>query len=212
MTVRRSVIKTVAVVAAAGSVAGVAVAATSGSEPAVPPERSATVVTAVDADQAALLGALRRPATAADDLSAGARDTVARGSGPALGANPELGRLGLTTPLGEHLYLVPAQGWVCLVSSTSSESCTPTDQLAAGYAVGLRVIPSGYRLAGMVPDGVDQVDVRGSSTSVTVTVGENAWEADVAFAPTSVAWTGPAGEQVVPVAPPTSDDGPLAGG
>jgi hypothetical protein len=212
MTGRHTLMKAVASLAAAGSIAGVAVAATSSPPPpapAVPQERSAAQITEVDSAQASSMAVLRRSVAKSDDVPAGARDLIARGSGPALGANPALARLALTTRLGEQLYVVPASGWVCLTSSEASGICTPTDRIAEGYAVGLRGIPSGFRLSGLVPDGVDRVEVRGEREAASTATSGNAWQADVAFEPKSVAWTGPAGEKVVPVsAPPAAPQGP----
>ncbi|HMJ37637.1 MAG TPA: hypothetical protein VK501_27270 [Baekduia sp.] len=215
MSGRRTLIKVASVLATAASVAGVAVAATTGAPPAPPPavpqDRSAQTVTAADATQEATMGVLRRAVGRGDTLPQAARDHVARGAGPSLGANPALARLALTTPLGEQLYVVPARGWVCLTSSEARGTCTPTDRVAEGYAVSLRPIPSGFRLSGLVPDGVDRVEVRGDGQVGTAAPAGNAWQTDVAFEPKAVAWTGPNGERVVPVsAPPPAPVGPAA--
>jgi hypothetical protein len=109
---------------------------------------------------------------------------------------------------------VPARGWVCLESSAGSGTCAPTDRIADGYAVALQAIPSGFRLGGLVPDGVARVEVRGSDGSTQdADVSGNAWRADVAFVPAAVAWTGADGaERAVPVSPPPKapTDGPVA--
>jgi hypothetical protein len=202
---------------------GVAFAATSTGPPAPPPaapeQQNAAAITAVDRDQEATLGVLRRAVGRTDAPGDGARSLIAQGSGPALGANPALARLALTTALGEKLYVVPARGWVCLTSDTSAGNCTPTDRIAEGYAVGLQPIPSGYRLRGLVPDGVKDVTVHGAgSESATATPEANAWQADVAFTPATVSWTGAAGEKTVPVVPPrtaiaaSAEQGPVAPG
>ncbi|HWI72534.1 MAG TPA: hypothetical protein VNT55_11295, partial [Baekduia sp.] len=138
-----------------------------------------------------------------DALPDAARAHLAAGATPDLGANAALARRALSTALGEELYVVPGRGWVCLTSTAGAGMCTPTDQIAAGYAVGLQQIPSGYRLSGLVPDGVTRVEVRGAGGATAATeVSGNAWRADVAFAPARVAWTGGAGEVSVPVFPP----------
>jgi hypothetical protein len=215
---RHPIIRIAAALAATASLAGVAVAAApDGSpapEPALPEHHNAVAITAADADQLATLGVLRRDAEAGDAVPDGVRRLIAQGSGPGLGANPELARRALTTALGESLYVVPARGWVCLTSTASIGSCTPTDRIAEGYAVALRVIPSGYRLSGLVPDGVDRVQVRGEDATAEAVTSNNAWAVDVAFAPTSVAGTGPAGEKAVPVSAPRSAPtaGPVAAG
>jgi hypothetical protein len=209
---RHPIIRIVAALAATASLAGVAVAAVPDGPPApvpaLPEHNDAVAITAADVDQLATLGVLRREASG-DAIPDEVRRLIAQGSGPGLGANPDLARPALTTALGESFYVVPARGWVCLTSTASVGSCTPTDRIAEGYAVALRVIPSGYRLSGLVPDGVDRVQVRGADATAEVATSNNAWEADVAFAPTSVAWTGPAGEKVVPVSAPRA--APTAG-
>jgi hypothetical protein len=212
MTLSRTI---VAALVGLASAAGVAVAATSSAPPApapaTPEQRTAQTITAVDRTQEATMGVLRRTVGRADALPQAARDHVARGAGPSVGANPALARLAITTPLGEQLYVVPGRGWVCLTSSEAKGMCTPTDRIAEGYAVGLQGIPSGFRLAGLVPDGVDRVEVRGHGATATVAAANNAWTEDVAFEPELVAWTGPAGEKVVPVsAPPPAPQGPAA--
>ncbi|MCW2983797.1 MAG: hypothetical protein JWR63_1367, partial [Conexibacter sp.] len=139
----------------------------------------------------------------ADALPDSARAQVAHGAGPDLGANPDLARHALTTALGEELYVVPARGWVCLTSTAAAGSCTPTDRIAEGFAVSLQQIPSGYRLSGLVPDGVSRVEVRGAGPeTASAEVADNVWRTDVTFTPARVAWTGGAGEKVVPVTPP----------
>jgi hypothetical protein len=215
MTGRRTLIKALAVVAGVGSVAGVAVAATTGGPPAPAPaepqQRSAQPIAAPDVQQQATLGILRRAVTRSDDAPQTVRDMVTKGSGPELGANAALARRAITTGLGEQLYVVPGQGWVCLMSSAGRSGCTPTTQITEGYAVQLQPIPSGYRLAGLVPDGASRVDIRGDADSATTAPSGNAWTVDVAFEPKSVAWTGPAGEKVVPVyAPPKEPTAPVA--
>ena len=206
MIARGPILRLAAVLAASASLAGVAVAAeTDGPpapDPAVPERNDAAMITAVDRDQLATLGVLRRDAEPDDAIPDGARRQTEQGSGPGLGANPDLARRALRTPLGEALYVVPARGWVCLTSTAGVVACTPTDRIADGYAVGLRPVPSGYRLSGLVPDGVDRVEVRGALLRISTAVGENAWLLDVPFVPRSVAWTGPAGERVVPVSAP----------
>jgi hypothetical protein len=209
MTMRHQMIKGAAAVAVAAALAGAAVAATTDPPapppPAVPHEHDAGQIGAADSAQVALLGVLRRGAEPSDALSGSARTHVAAGATPDLGANASLARRALTTSLGEELYVVPARGWVCLTSSTATGVCSPTDRIAEGYAVGLEQIPSGFRLSGLVPDGVASVEVRGAGgATATSEVSDNAWRADVGFLPTAVAWTGSAGEKVVPVTVPAA--------
>jgi hypothetical protein len=213
MSARRVLIRGGLVLVGLASAVGAAVAATGAPPPepaaAVPGERSATPIGAVDERQSGELAVLRRAATQADALPAALKAMIAAGSGPDLGANPALARLALTTRLGEKLYVVPAQGWVCLASAGGAGGCTPTDQIGEGYSVGLQPIPSGYRVQGIVPDGAGRVEVRGADAVATAQPSGNVWEADVTFEPKTVAWTGGEGEKVVPVFVP-SEDGPAA--
>jgi hypothetical protein len=210
---RRTMIRGGALLAVVASVAGVAGAsealappAPEPPPPAVPHEGNATPIGAPDRVQLATLGVLRRRAEAGDAVPSSVRAHVARAMGPDVGANADLARRALRTSLGEDVYVVPGRGWVCLATSSGQAGCAPTDQIAAGFSVLLKPIPSGFRLGGLVPDGVAHVTVRGAAgESADAEVSGNAWRADVAFAPTSVAWTrdGVAGETAVPVyAPP----------
>jgi hypothetical protein len=212
---RSTLAKGVAAVAATASLAGVAVAATTGAPdpppPAVPQDHGAApMIDAADTAQLSLLGVLRRAAQPDDAAPDAVRAHVGDGAAPDLGANVALARHALTTALGEGLYVVPARGWVCLESTTGGGTCTPTDRIADGYAVGLEAIPSGFRIGGLVPDGVARVEVLGAGgTTAEADVTGNAWRADVPFAPSSVAWAGDAGEKAVPIIPPP--DAPTAG-
>jgi hypothetical protein len=216
---RRPIVKSAALVVAIASLAGsagateaLAPAAPAPPAPADPHARSAQPIAAADSAQVALLGVLRRAAQPGDAVSDGVRAHIAQAMGPDVGANPSLARRALRTALGEDLYVVPGRGWVCLASSGGAAGCAPTDQIALGYAVTLQRIPSGVRLGGLVPDGVSTVTVRGAAgESATATAQGNAWRADVAFEPASVAWTrdGERSEVSVPVyAPPPA---PTAG-
>jgi hypothetical protein len=209
---RRPILKGAALVVAVASLAGVAgasealaPAAPAPPAPADPHARDAQPIAAADAAQTALLGVLRRPGASGEAVPDRVRSHIAAALGPDVGANPSLARRALRTALGEELYVVPGRGWVCLASSVGSAGCTPTDQVAQGYAVTLQRIPSGVRLGGLVPDGVSTVTIRGAAgESATTSAEGNAWRADVAFDPASVAWTrdGDRAEVSVPVHTP----------
>lgn len=217
---RRPILKGAALAAAIASIAGsagateaLAPAAPAPPAPADPQAHGSQPIAAADSAQVALLGVLRRDAEPGDAVPDGVRAHIAQALTPDVGANASLARRALRTALGEDLYVVPGRGWVCLASSGGVAGCAPTDQIALGYAVTLQRIPSGLRLGGLVPDGVASVTIRGAAgESATATAEGNAWRADVAFEPASVAWSRDRGTEVaVPVhAPPpapTADQG-----
>jgi hypothetical protein len=210
---RRSILKGAALVAVGASLAAsagaseaLAPAAPTPPAPADPHVHGAQPITAADSAQVGLLGVLRRADQPGDAVPDRVRAHIVEALGPDVGANPSLARRALRTALGEDLYVVP--GWVCLASSVGVAGCTPTDQIAQGYAVTLQRIPSGIRLGGLVPDGVSTVTIRGAAgESATAPTESNAWRGDVAFEPASVAWThdGDRAEVSVPVyAPPVA--------
>lgn len=217
---RGSLLKGAALAAAIASLAGVAgaseaLAPAAPAPPAAadPHAHAAQPITAPDSAQVALFGVLRRAAQPSDAVPDGVRAHIAAAMGPDVGVNPGLARRALRTALGEELYVVPGRGWVCLASSAGAAGCAPTDQVALGYAVTLQRIPSGVRLGGLVPDGVTTVTIRGAAgESATASAEGNAWRADVAFDPASVAWArgGASGEVSVPVSVPPAQ--PAAGG
>ncbi|WP_445150381.1 hypothetical protein [Baekduia sp. Peel2402] len=198
-----------ATAAALGGIAGASEAAAPGAPPAPPPafpaDHAATPIGAVDRDQLALLGVLRRDARDTDAVPDRTREHVAQALGPDVGANADLARRALHTALGEDIYVVPGRGWVCLASSVGAAQCAPTGRIVSGNAVGLQRIPSGVRIGGLVPDGVARVEVRGPNGETAFATAEgNAWRVDVAFDPSTVAWTREdgSGEVSVPVSVP----------
>jgi hypothetical protein len=205
--------------AALGGIVGASEAAAPGAPapppPADPSTHAATPIAAPDQEQLALLGVLRREGRPEDAVPDRTREHVDRSLGPDVGANAGLARHALRTGLGEDLYVVPARGWVCLTSSTGPANCVPTARIAEGYGAAVQRIPSGFRLGGLVPDGVARVEVRGADgASATVESEGNAWRADVPFEPSAVAWTraGAADEVSVPVgAPPPAPTAPADG-
>jgi hypothetical protein len=212
---RRHLLKGAALLASAATLSGVAgasealtPAAPAPPPPAVPHEHAATPVTAADSAQLATLGVLRRAAQAGDAVPERVRTHVAEALGPDVGANADLARRALRTASGEDVYVIPGRGWVCLASSAGPAGCTPTDQVAAGYAVSLQRLVSGaVRIGGLVPDGVARVTVRGTAgETASAEVSGNAWRAELGFTPADVSWArAGAAEVSVPVYVPADD-------
>lgn len=176
-----------ATLVAAGVVAaGVAVAERS----AAPPEDSpglaisstgyASPVASADAAQRRAFGILRRTRSSGDALTGEGARVVAMGAQSAVAANPSLSQDALTTPSGTTLWVVPGDGAVCLVSSAGSDMCNTTEQAQAGYVAGVEPVGlSGYRVQGMVPDGVTGTTLEladGSTRRTDVTANVYAFE------------------------------------
>jgi hypothetical protein len=196
--------KAVVVLVAPAAIAGGAIAATTGPGPADPTANSARPIASPDSEQVAAFGVLREARNADDDLPDKAAATVARGSGPAVGANPQLAHRTTTALPGVSLHVIPGQGWMCWVDSDGMGACNTTAEARRGYLVGLTHVPEGYKLRGVLPDGVKAVTVVGDKESTDVPVERNGWAAAVTFAPTAVRYTDAGGEHVVPVFVPGS--------
>lgn len=214
---RRSTLhRTAAAVTAAAVLGGggaAAVAQLSGSEPAEPQARPNAIITEVDADQLAAFGVLRGESGAAADLTPEAAALVDTGLGPDVGASATLARDAGQAPDGTELYVVPGQGWLCLVTGDGGGGCNRTADVIAGYGLTLQRQGDLVAIAGLVPDGVSAVEIRGPDASAVVDVSANVWSGDVPFAPTSVRWTdadGPVHD--IPVSVPADlPTGPPAG-
>jgi hypothetical protein len=168
------------------------------------PTQSQSPVTAVEPDQRASYGVTRRSGAAADRLPQQIADYVGRSVTPETGAAPGLSRRALARPLGVAVHVVPARGQIChfvlggLVPATGS--CSPTAEALKGQAITLdNPAPGITRIAGLVPDGVTEVVLRGNDGTTERTVPEgNAFLFDTALSPKQVEWGG----RVVPVFSP----------
>jgi hypothetical protein len=194
-----------AVAALAATTAGttVAVAQLSGSDAADPLQRPNAVITQIDADQLAAFGVLRGESGAAADFTPAAADLVANGLGPDVGASAELSRRAGTASDGTPLFVVPGDGWLCLVSGDGGGGCNRTAEVLAGYGLTLQRHGDVVALQGIVPDGVSAVDVTGGADAAHLTATANVWSARLTFDPESVHWTGADGTaHDVPVSVP----------
>lgn len=174
----------VSLVLAAGSVT--LAASGSGPGPQAPDEGDSrphrAPVTAVPADQAAAFGVLRREAGPGDQLPPAALRAVVEGPQADFGANPALARRAAANAAGD-LFLVPADGQLCLVTADGSAACNRPADAVRGYLVLVQSRGAGAaRVSAALPDGVRRVEVasRGASTAAGADVEANVATVDAA--------------------------------
>ena len=156
---RGPIIAACAAALAAGG--GAAAAAGAGQQPEPKPSllnREAPAVQSVQAEQAQVVGQLRRSRSSDDDLPAAWAERLTSGD-RAWGANPALARR--TAP---GVWLVPADGVVCVAFLTRDQSlgfgCAPPEAVKRGMLAPSEVGDGGFGLlTGVVPDGVEAVNV-----------------------------------------------------
>lgn len=157
-----------------------------------PQSTSRPITQAVEPGAARVFGVLRRAQGPGDAVPAEAARVIGEGDAAFFGANPRLARFAQRTA-SASLYLVPANGHVCLVSVTAAGSgmtCSSVDQAAAGYLIQTeRVGAEGVRVQGVMPDGVEKVKVTGNRDSEGVVQG-NAYSVDFSENPGDLTWTG----------------------
>jgi hypothetical protein len=163
-------------------------------------------VTAVEPDQAASFGVLRRPRAQSDrmpdDIAARMEADGAEGHGAA----PGLARRALVTRTLAAVYVVPARGWLCVFTVNAVPApeagggCNRTGEALRGYLVGASSpAPGVTRIVGLVPDGVTDVVLRAKDGTVErVTPQGNAYAFETVHLPRSVEW----GDAVIPVHSP----------
>jgi hypothetical protein len=117
-------------------------------------------VTSVTSAQKLAFPALSRAATADGAPPA----TTVSPEALALGANPRLARRVLDTPRGEQLYIVPANGWVCLASSDNAvDACSPSPAHSDNEIVGVTSVCAGkgeLEFAALLPGAPQNAVVR----------------------------------------------------
>lgn len=135
---------------------------------AVSPDASPAPIGAVQADQAQILGVLRRSRRAADVMPA----DVAAAVGPArFGRNPGLSRA-IDTPTGRG-WVVPGDGTICLVAPDSvpgyGVTCSPTAMVATdGITLGMASEDRSTAFT-LVPDGAEVTVVEEDRSAERVT-------------------------------------------
>jgi hypothetical protein len=171
------------------------------------PQRGQSPVAEVEPEQQASFSVLRRGRRADDELPAKAAEAVAGGPSGDLGANAGLARRAGSSTAAE-LYVVPARGFLCLVTADGVASCNRSQAARDGYVVSARSTGPGITgLAGMVPDGVRSVHVVGEGHDVEVATEANTWALNVDFAPAAVRWSDGGVEAEVPVHAPPAPSG-----
>jgi hypothetical protein len=147
-------------------------------------------------DQSAGLAILRRPRDASDVMPAAMVAGLTVSPADANGPNPALSRRaqGLTDGAA---WVVPGDGMICLVTDGGG-TCQPDASVADGkwpvMTGGSSKAPGMTAVAGLVPDGVDQVVLTlGDGSTQTIAVHENVYLATVHGGLRSVSYTGPDG-------------------
>lgn len=180
---RHTITKTLLVGATSALLAGgiaIADAATSGPTPVQPqPGTSYAPVSATPQEMVASFSALQGAPSAGDKLDAMAQSSIMRGPAPDLGANPDLGKFAGRDAEANLVYVVPAQGWLCLTGSDGASTCNTLDKALQGYLIGTVQRADGTKLVrGLVPDGSSVIKLMGAVTT-TVQVSNNVYSAVV---------------------------------
>jgi hypothetical protein len=163
----------------------------------VPPKPGAPLTVNPEPAQLAAFAIVRRPQTAADEIPPEVPVALSGASGANLGLARRAEGGG-----GGEAWVIPGKGSMCLLSSwpargAGGAACLPdapafTGELAV--AAGSARAPGTVFLAGLVPDGADQVTVHlAGGAAVTVAARENVYLAALTGSPESVTFQGPHG-------------------
>jgi hypothetical protein len=205
--------RNVKVLAAIGALVAVTAVA------AVAEESDSTATTVAPGEDVAQVSAIEPKAKAAAAVLARSRatgdalptDVVGQmNEHPRFGMNPGLSRRAIGS-LSNSLYLVPANGFVCVVltmAQGASLSCPQTSDLAVGQSPPTTVGLAGGAIGvyGIVPDGVDAVTVNTDRSGSAVKVTNNAFFTVVpaGTALETVGYSGPSGTVEYPIYDPTA--------
>jgi hypothetical protein len=153
--------------------------------------------------------ALRRPATADDRLPPSAIDAIDdSAAGGHFGVNPQLARR-VASNADETLYLVAGTDELCLVRvedfGTNVGCGNAADALASNMVGGVEKTTTGWRVDGVLPDGVDQVTfIANDGHATAVPLANNVFSVKldkITDVPAQITWTDPSGqprERVLP--------------
>ena len=87
------------------------------------------------------------------EMTAVARRAVLEGPTPDLGANPDLAVHAGRDADGHSMWLVPADGWMCLAASDGTVACNTVSETLAGHLMSMRLTDDGRQLLRVVvPD------------------------------------------------------------
>ena len=165
----------------------------------------------VPADLRAAFAPLRRPAATGDQLSpqavAAVDGSVASGH---FGVNSALSRRVLAKA-DEVLYLVAGNEELCLVRiedfGTQAGCSDASDAIAGNMVGGVEKTTTGWRVDGVLPDGVDRVTFianNGNATAVPVANSVFSVNLDkITDVPAKITWTDPAGQPRQQILPST---------
>jgi hypothetical protein len=162
MKISKRMVAALAIAAVGGPVA-VTLAQADDPPPSTPPTSTVPVpATAEQKDAFAILDRSANPAEEANDLITQLADAASRGF------DADGARIVGATDAGP-IWLVPANGALCLAledteGGSAGASCEPSDNvIARGITVG-----DGTHVYGLVPDGVDSVDVTDDDDTTTI--------------------------------------------
>lgn len=179
MRIPRWTTATLVAVSLASGAAYAAAEPSGGAGPGLPKfEQPPTALEATTPEQERPFAALRREQQAADRLPEASRRVVSRGPESDFGANPDLVRAVGDPDASRRGFLLPGRGVLCLADDAGTVTCNATEDAAAGQLALSFEHPEGSELIGVVPDGVQTVDVSLDSGRVkTVAVTENGYQA-----------------------------------
>lgn len=199
------------IVAALVAVTAVAAIAQGGSRPG-DGYTQATAIEQAASDAASILETTR---TSGDEIDSELADKIDEVAG--FGVNTDLSRRAIAS-ISNSVYLLPGTGYVCAaltVAEGATLTCAETPDLTAGeVGPGTVSLPGGaIAIWGIVPDGVDSVDIDAGVDSTEVGTEGNAYLAVVPEGAevATATYTGPSGEMEYDIHDPSApepDPGP----
>jgi hypothetical protein len=154
-------------------------------------------VQAVEPDQAASYGVLRRSATAQDRLRDQAVGFVNEMMTRDFGAAPGLVRRAQVTAGNAAVYVIPGRGHVCLYTTPvgadqGTATCNRTEEALKGHVIGFDwPAPGINRIVGLATDDVTEVRIRDRNGNVErVTPVGNTYVFETTMWPKQIEWGG----------------------